>query len=120
MTRDGGKTWTSVEKNVRGVPANTWIPHIQPSQLRRRRRPSWCSTTTGARDWTPYVYRTDDCGKTWTSLATKDLRGYALAIEQDPVDRDLLFLGTEFGLWVSLDGGAQLAAAGATACPRSR
>ena len=41
------------------------------------------------------------------SLATADIRGYALAIEQDPVDRDLLFLGTEFGLFVSTDGGAR-------------
>ncbi|HEX6084489.1 MAG TPA: hypothetical protein VF266_08180, partial [Thermoanaerobaculia bacterium] len=50
-------------------------------------------------------YRTTDYGKTWTSLATKDLQGYALSIEQDPVDPDLLFLGTEFGLWTSLDAG---------------
>jgi hypothetical protein len=106
VTRDGGKTWTSVEKNVPGVPANTWIPHILPSKYdagsafvvfdNHRRE-----------DFKPYVYRTDDWGKTWKSLATKDLRGYALSIEQDPADRDLLFLGTEFGLWVSLDGGAR-------------
>jgi hypothetical protein len=56
-------------------------------------------------DWTPYVYRTDDWGKTWTSLATPDLRGYALSFEQDPENPNVLFLGTEFGLWVSLDGG---------------
>jgi photosystem II stability/assembly factor-like uncharacterized protein len=104
VTRDGGKTWTSVEKNVRGVPANTWIPHIHPS--------SYDAGTAFVvfdnhrrSDLTPYVYRTTDFGKTWTSLATKDLRGYALSIVQDPVDPDLLFLGTEFGLWVSLDGG---------------
>jgi photosystem II stability/assembly factor-like uncharacterized protein len=104
VTRDGGKTWTSLEKNVPGVPANTWIPHIRLSKYdagsafvvfdNHRRE-----------DFTPYVYRTDDWGKTWKSLATKDLRGYALAIEQDPVDKDLLFLGTEFGLWTSFDGG---------------
>ena len=58
-------------------------------------------------DFTPYVYRTDDCGKTWKSLATADLRGYALSIEQDPADKDLLFLGTEFGLYASIDGGAR-------------
>ena len=106
VTRDGGKNWTSVEKNVPGVPANTWIPHIRPSKLdagsafvvfdNHRRE-----------DFTPYVYRTDDWGKTWKSLATKDLRGYALSVEQDPADKDLLFLGTEFGLWVSLDGGGK-------------
>ncbi|MFL6294045.1 MAG: VPS10 domain-containing protein [Thermoanaerobaculia bacterium] len=104
VTRDGGKTWTSVEKNVRGVPENTWIPHIHPSTydagtafvvFDNHRRS----------DWTPYVARTTDFGRTWTSLSTKDLRGYALSIIQDPVDPDLLFLGTEFGLWVSLDGG---------------
>jgi photosystem II stability/assembly factor-like uncharacterized protein len=112
VTRDGGKSWTSVEKNVYqsgGVPANTWIPHILPSKYdagsafvvfdNHRRE-----------DFKPYVYRTDDWGKTWKSLVTKDgkdVKGYALSIEQDPVDRDLLFLGTEFGLFVSLDGGAR-------------
>ncbi len=109
VTRDGGKSWTSVEKNVlgaRGVPANTWIPHILPS--RYDAGTAFVVFDNHRRsDLTPYVCRTDDCGKTWKSLATTDLRGYALAIEQDPVDRDLLFLGTEFGLWVSLDGGAR-------------
>ena len=71
-------------------------------------------------DWTPYVVRTDDYGKSWRSLATPELRGYALAIEQDPVDPDLLFLGTEFGLWVSLDGGTALDAVGRTAARPSR
>jgi photosystem II stability/assembly factor-like uncharacterized protein len=104
VTRDGGKSWDSLEKNVHGVPANTWIPHISPS-------PSDAGTAFVVfdnhrrSDWTPYVYRTTDYGKTWTSLATKNLWGYALAIEQDPVDKNLLFLGTEFGLWVSQDGG---------------
>ncbi|HYO78810.1 MAG TPA: hypothetical protein VE010_20280, partial [Thermoanaerobaculia bacterium] len=56
-------------------------------------------------NWTPYVYRTTDFGKTWTSLVTPTIQGYALAIEQDPVDPELLFLGTEFGLWVSNDAG---------------
>ncbi|HYH44390.1 MAG TPA: hypothetical protein VEG34_01800, partial [Thermoanaerobaculia bacterium] len=104
VTRDGGATWTSVEKNLRGVPANTWIPHIETS-------PHDPATAFVVFDdhrrsnWTPYVYRTTDYGKSWTSLATSDLRGYALAIVQDPVDPDLLFLGTEFGLWVSLDAG---------------
>jgi hypothetical protein len=57
-------------------------------------------------DWTPYVYRTTSFGKSWTSLASDSIRGYALTIVQDPSDPDLLFLGTEFGLYVSLDSGA--------------
>ena len=109
VTKDGGKTWTSVEKNVYqsgGVPANTWIPHITPSKFdaasafvvfdNHRRE-----------DFKTYVYRTDDWGKTWKSLATPDVRGNAHILEQDTKEKDLLFLGTEFGLWVSLDGGGR-------------
>jgi photosystem II stability/assembly factor-like uncharacterized protein len=104
LTRDGGATWTSLEKNVPGVPANTWIPHIVPSKYAAAS--AFVVFDNHRReDMAPYVYRTDDYGKTWKSLATSDLRGYALAIEQDPADKDLLFLGTEFGLWVSFDGG---------------
>ncbi|HYN23155.1 MAG TPA: hypothetical protein VE078_19505 [Thermoanaerobaculia bacterium] len=104
VTRDGGKTWESVEKNLRGVPTNTWVPHIRSSKfdaasalivLDNHRRD----------DGNPYVFRTDDWGKTWKNLVTKDVHGYALSIDQDPVDRDLLFLGTEHGLFVSNDSG---------------
>ena len=107
VTRDGGATWTSVEKNVRGVPANTWIPHIAPSP--HDAASAFVVFDNHRRsDFEPYAYRTDDWGRTWTRLVPErgsDVRGYALAIVQDPVDRDLLFLGTEFGLWVSTDGG---------------
>ena len=106
VTRDGGKTWTSVEKNVPGVPANTWIPHVTPSK--HDAASAFVVFDNHRRsDFAPYVYRTDDWGRTWKSLATKDLRGYAYKVEQDPVDKDLLFLGTEFGLWASFDGGAK-------------
>ncbi|MFL6246135.1 MAG: WD40/YVTN/BNR-like repeat-containing protein, partial [Thermoanaerobaculia bacterium] len=104
VTRDDGANWTSVEGNIRGVPANTWVPEIKASRhtdgtafivLDDHRRSNLA----------PYVYRTTDYGKSWTSLATKDLQGYALSIEQDPIDPNLLFLGTEFGLWISKDAG---------------
>jgi photosystem II stability/assembly factor-like uncharacterized protein len=104
VTRDGGANWTSVEANIKGVPANTWVPEIKAS--RHNGGTAFIVLDDHRRsNWTPYVYRTTDYGKTWTSLATKDIQGYALAIEQDPVDPDLLFLGTEFGLWVSTDAG---------------
>ncbi len=105
VTRDGGKSWTSVEANIPGVPAHTWVPQIRASH--HAGGSAFVVFDDHRRsNWTPYVYRTDDYGKTWKSLATPNLWGYALAIEQDPVDRDLLFLGTEFALYVSLDGGA--------------
>jgi len=104
VTRDGGANWTSVEANVKGVPANTWVPEIRAS--RHDAATAFLVFDDHRRsNWTPYVYRTSDYGKTWTSLATKDVQGYALSIEQDPVDPNLLFLGTEFGLFVSRDAG---------------
>ncbi|MFH2002997.1 MAG: hypothetical protein ABIK28_25245 [Planctomycetota bacterium] len=105
LTRDNGNLWISVEKNVPQVPENTWIPHIAPS-------PHDGDTAFAVFDdhrrsnWTPYVFETRDSGKTWKSLATESIRGYALVVEQDRVNPDLLFLGTEFGLYISLDHGA--------------
>jgi photosystem II stability/assembly factor-like uncharacterized protein len=109
VTRDGGGTWTSVEGNVRGVPEHTWIPHLHAS--RHDAATAFAVFDNHRRfDWTPYVYRTSDYGRSWTRLAgggDDGVRGYALSILQDPVDPDLFFLGTEFGLWLSLDGGGR-------------
>ena len=100
VSRDAGRSWTSVENNVPGVPANTWVPHIEPSRFDAgtafvvfddHRRSNWKT----------YVYKTTDYGTTWKSLGRDPLRGYALSLAQDTVNRDLLFLGTEFGLWVT-------------------
>jgi photosystem II stability/assembly factor-like uncharacterized protein len=107
VTRDGGKTWESVEKNIKGVPANTWVPHIRPSRFDAAS--AFIVLDNHRRDDTElYVFRTDDWGKTWKSLAGDrrgNVRGFALAIEQDTVDKDLLFLGTDQGLYVSGDAG---------------
>ncbi len=106
VTRDGGKSWGSVEGAIKGVPPNTWVPHVEAS-------PHAAGTAFVVfdnhrlSDWTPYLFRTDDYGKTWRSLAGPALRGYALVLRQDPVKKELLYLGTEFGLYVSFDGGAR-------------
>ena len=104
VTRDGGRTWTSVEKNITGVPANTWIPHLEASRFDASA--AFVVFDNHRRsDFAPYVFKTTNYGNDWTSLVTSDLGGYALAMAQDPVKEDLLFLGTEFGLFVSQDGG---------------
>ena len=104
MTRDGGTTWTSVEAGLKGVPANTWIPHLEPSRFDPGHRVRGLRQPPALR-LDPVRVQDDDYGKTWTSLGTPDLRGYALVIVQDVVQKDLLFLGTEFGLYASTDGG---------------
>ncbi|HEX3553089.1 MAG TPA: hypothetical protein VIA62_07665 [Thermoanaerobaculia bacterium] len=106
VTRDGGGSWTSVEANLlqAHAPAHAWVTQIRPSRF----DPASAFVVLDDHrrgDETPYVLRTDDFGASWRSLATPDLQGHALSLEQDPVDRDLLFLGTSRGLWVSLDGG---------------
>jgi photosystem II stability/assembly factor-like uncharacterized protein len=104
VTRDGGKSWTSVEAGVPGVPAHSWVPEIRASRFDAGTAFVLFDDHRRS-NWTPYVYRTDDFGKRWRALASKDIRGWALALEQDPADKDLLFLGTELGLWISGDGG---------------
>jgi len=108
VTRDGGNSWSSVEGNLptgQGhAPAGAWVPMIAPS-------PHDAGTAMITMDdhrrghMKPHAYRVSDYGATWTSLITPEVSGYALSIAQDPVDPDLIFLGTEFGLHVSLDGG---------------
>ncbi|HVS13899.1 MAG TPA: sialidase family protein [Thermoanaerobaculia bacterium] len=107
VTRDGGETWSSLEDRAPGVPAHTWIPHITPS-AHRGDQAFVVFDNHRRSDWTPYAFRVSVYGDTWERIADgDDVWGYALKVEQDPVEEDLLFLGTEFGLWVSLDGGGR-------------
>ena len=104
VTRDGGKTWSNVVRNVPGLPAATWVSTVEAGRFDEATAyATFDGHMTG--DMKPYVYKTTDFGKTWTPLATADVEGYAHVIKEDTVSKDLLFLGTEFGLFVSLDGG---------------
>ncbi|HUP60292.1 MAG TPA: glycosyl hydrolase [Thermoanaerobaculia bacterium] len=104
LTRDGGKTWTNVAANVKGVPPRTWVSRVEASHFDEN---TAYATFDGHRtgDMKPYVHRTRDGGKTWEALATADVKGFAHVVREDLVNRDLLFLGTELGLYLSVDGG---------------
>ncbi len=104
ITRDGGKAWTNVVGNVPGLPKGTWVSRVEAGLYDEG---TALATFDGHRtgDMKTYVYVTHDFGATWASLATPDLSGYAWVIAQDPVLADLLFLGTETGLYITLDGG---------------
>ncbi len=110
LTRDGGKTWTNVVGNVKGIPKNAWVSYIDAGRFAEGTAfVTFDAHTFG--DMKPYVYKTEDFGKTWTALiaAGSPVRGFAHVVRQDLVNSDLLFVGTEFGLWVSLDGGQRWA-----------
>jgi photosystem II stability/assembly factor-like uncharacterized protein len=104
VTRDGGKTWTNLAATLPAVPKFTWVSSVEPSHFDEATAyVTLDGHMTG--DMTPYVLRTTDFGKTWVNLSTPAVTGYAHVVKEDLVNRDLLFVGTEFGLFVSLDGG---------------
>jgi photosystem II stability/assembly factor-like uncharacterized protein len=104
LTRDGGANWDRIDGRARGVPAGTWVPMIAPSP--HDPGSAYIVFDNHRRgDMQPYLFRVSDYGRDWDNLITDTVSGYALSVLQDPVDPNLLFLGTEFGLFVSTDGG---------------
>ncbi len=108
VTANAGGSWSNVTANVGGLPANTWVSFIEPGRFDKN---TAFATFDGHRtgDTKTYVYKTTDLGKSWVSLTTPQIEGFAYCIRQDLVNPELLFLGTEFGLYISVDGGANWA-----------
>lgn len=106
VSRDGGKTWKNVAANVPGLPKGTWVTGIETSHFAAG---TAYVTFDGhrANDFKVYVDRTTDYGKTWQSissnLAVDD--GTAHVVREDPYNARLLFLGTEFGAFYSINQG---------------
>ncbi|NMB82660.1 MAG: hypothetical protein GYA14_12675, partial [Ignavibacteria bacterium] len=105
LTKDGGKTWENVIKNIKGVPEGSLIPQIRASTYSAEE--AFVVINNYRRDdWKPYLFYTNDFGKTWKPFVKEgDVSGYVLSFIQDPVERNLFFLGTEFGLYLSIDAG---------------
>ncbi|MBI5266786.1 MAG: glycosyl hydrolase, partial [candidate division Zixibacteria bacterium] len=108
VTADDGKTWTNTTPKIAKVPKGALCSSVQGSPHDRSTAFVTFSNHQSG-DMKPYLFKTTDMGKTWTSLASDSIEGYAWIIQQDHINPDLLFLGTEFGLWVSVDGGRQWA-----------
>ncbi|NJN65120.1 MAG: hypothetical protein HC882_09755 [Acidobacteria bacterium] len=89
---------------MRGAPRGAYVIHIEPSSHDAKRAYAVIDDHRRG-DFAPHVLRTDDLGRSWRPLALDAVDGWALVIEEDPVDPMLLFLGTEHGLHVSIDGG---------------
>ncbi len=108
LTRDSGKTWNNVVGNVKDLPKNSWVNWVQASNFAPGTAYAAFDRHTFG-DMAPYLYQTTDFGKTWTALITptsnSGVVGYAHVIKEDLVKPELLYLGTEFGLYVSIDAG---------------
>jgi len=105
LTKDGGQTWTNFAGKIPGLPAGSWIPQITAS--RHNAGEAFVVANDYRRgDFKPYIFRTTDFGKTWTRLVDESkVNGYTLCMIQDPVEPNLIFVGTEHGLWISVDNG---------------
>jgi photosystem II stability/assembly factor-like uncharacterized protein len=106
LSRDGGATWTNVTANIKGFgPGDNWMTRIEASHFVE----GGVYLTVSRHqvdDYRPYVFKTEDFGKSWVSLRG-DLPeyGYLHTVRESPLNRNLLFVGSEFGLFVSADGG---------------
>ncbi len=106
LTRDGGKNWVNVASKINGLAKGSWIPQIRASRYNAGeafvvandyRRGNFAAT----------IFRTTDYGNTWTNiLQNKNTKGYALCVLQDPTEPNLIFVGTEQGLWITMDNAA--------------
>ena len=106
LTQDGGKTWTNFRGKIPGLPLGAWIPQIQASRYTAG-EVFVIANDYRRGDFKPYIFRSKDFGKTWENiLHNKNTNGYALCVLQDPTEPNLIFAGTEQGLWISFDNAA--------------
>lgn len=104
LTKDGGKTWSNLTVNIKGLPVNTWCYHIEASSFDKSTAYAVFDGHT-KNDKNAYVYKTTDSGLTWKSIVTADITGFVRNIQEDYKNPNLLFLGTELGLFITIDGG---------------
>lgn len=106
LTKDGGKTWTNFRSKIPGMPVGAWVPQIKASTFNAGEAFVVCNDYRRG-DFKPYIFRTKNYGQTWERMIDENkVKGYALCIIQDPTEPNLIFAGTEQGLWVSFDNGA--------------
>ncbi len=105
LTIDGGKNWKNLADRLPSCPKGAWIPYIEVSK--KNKGEVYVIVNDYRRNnFKPYAYKSTDMGETWTQIAdSKKVKGHTLAIVQDPEAPNLLFLGTDYGLYFTIDGG---------------
>lgn len=105
VTLNGGSSWTDVSGNIKGLPEGSWIPQIKASN-KRKGEALLIANDYRRYNYAPYAYRTKDYGRTWQRIAdANDVESYTLSIVEDPENDQLLFLGTDDGLYISFNAG---------------
>ncbi len=105
LTRDGGDSWVNLSGNIKGLPDRPWIPQIVLSS-KNAGEAFVVVNNYRQNDFDPYLYHTENFGKSWKRMVDAfDVPGYILSFVQDPVQPKLMFLGTEYGLFVSINSG---------------
>ena len=104
-TQNGGQNWTDVTNNIAGLPSGSWIVQIKASN-KNKGEALLVANDYRRFNYTPYAYRTKDYGKTWERIVDEnDVLSYTLSIVEDPIEKNLLFLGTDDGLYISINTG---------------
>lgn len=101
VTKDGGKTWQEI---TAGLPYQKWVSRLVASQYNL----ATVYLTQHGRaddDFAPYVWKSTDFGKTWVDISKGIPLGPVNVIREDPVDRNILYVGTDLGVYISKDGG---------------
>ncbi len=105
ITQDGGNSWTNVAKNIKGLPAGSWIPQIKAS-AKNPGEALLVANDYRRFNYAAYAFRTKDFGKTWERIADDtQIKSYVLSILEDTENPNLMFLGADDGLYVSFDTG---------------
>ncbi len=101
VTKNGGKDWTDI---TAGLPYNKSVSRIIASKYDRE---TVYVTLNGRQDddFTDYVFKSTDCGKTWTDISGNIPGGPVNVIREDPTNKDILYVGTDLGVYVTIDGG---------------
>ncbi len=106
VTRDGGASWNNINNRLPGLPKNAWIPQIELSKTNEGEL-FVVANNYRMNDWSAHLYQSADNGVTWRRIVDdNDVSGFVCSVVQDPKHPDLLFLGTDVGLYVSLDKGS--------------
>ncbi|MBT8383501.1 MAG: glycosyl hydrolase [Ignavibacteriaceae bacterium] len=104
VTINDGESWNDVTSNIDNLPQNTWCSKVSASNFDMN---TAYVVFDGHRngDKNVYVFKTTNLGENWTSLANNDIETFGRTITEDYVNPNLLFLGTDYGLYITIDGG---------------